>query len=73
MYFQKMILQIWKGDEGGKNIPFLMTLFGMFWPMAMYMDIVEETNHYTVILDAEERGMLSLEPGVESEEPGFLG
>ena len=57
----------------GKNIPFFMTLFGIFWPTAMYMEIVEETNHYTVILDAEEKGMLSLEPGAESGEPRFLG
>jgi hypothetical protein len=35
-------------------MPFFMTLFVMIWPMAMLMEIVEETNYQTIILDAEE-------------------
>ena len=35
-------------------MPFFMTLFVMIWPMVMLMEIVEETNYQTIILDAEE-------------------
>jgi hypothetical protein len=33
-------------------MPSFMSLFHMFWPMLMLMDIVEETNRYATTLDA---------------------